>query len=479
MFLLNRRELFEQALFSSAAAIVCNRDSAHSEEAYPQANQSIRHAIIGSRIRGKAHGEEFARIPGVEVAYVCDPDEMVSAQLADQIESKRGRRPKTVRDMRYIFDDQSVDTVSIATPNHWHALAAIWAMQAGKDVYVEKPVSHNIVEGRRMVQVARKTGRVCQVGTQNRSSGPLAEAAEFIQTGKLGELKLARTVVYGHRGSIGGPGKCEIPPTLDFNLWLGPGSGIKPSRSKLHYDWHWVWDTGNGELGNNNIHMVDICRWLMGLTGLGEAVFSIGGRFGYGDAGETPNTQIVVHGFGPVTIIQEVRGLKSAPFDKPAKSGYVIYGEKGIFANETLFTPDGEVIKRFDRPGGNHFSNFIDVVRSRRLQDLKADILEGHQSTGLCHVGNISYRLGRPISAERIGELRSFEAFGEPVRETLVGMLQHLNDNEIDLNKHPLTAGAVLKIDSSQEKFVNSKEADDLLGRAYRAPFNLPAESAI
>lgn len=172
MFLLNRRELFEQALFSSAAAIVCNRDSAHSEEAYPQANQSIRHAIIGSRIRGKAHGDEFAGIPGVEVAYVCDPDEMVSAQLADQIESKRGRRPKTVRDMRYIFDDQSVDTVSVATPNHWHALAAIWAMQAGKDVYVEKPVSHNIAEGRRMVQVARKTGRVCQVGRQNRSSGP-------------------------------------------------------------------------------------------------------------------------------------------------------------------------------------------------------------------------------------------------------------------------------------------------------------------
>jgi predicted dehydrogenase len=222
----------------------------------------------------------------------------------------------------------------------------------------------------------------------------LAEAVEFIQSGKLGEVKLARTVFYGHRGSMGGPGKCEIPPTLDFNLWLGPGSGIKPSRSKLHYDWYWVWDTANGELGNNNIHMVDICRWLMGLTGLREAVFSIGGRFGYGDAGETPNTQIVVHGFGPMTIIQEVRGLKSAPFDKPAKSGYVIYGEKGIFANETLFTPDVEVIKRFDRPGVSHFSNFIDVFRSRRLQDLKADILEGHQSTGLCHVGNISYRLG-------------------------------------------------------------------------------------
>lgn len=278
---------------------------------------------------------------------------------------------------------------------------------------------------------------------------------------------------------LGGSGKCAIPPTRDFNLWLGTDSGIKPNRSSLHYDWHWVWDTGNGELGNNNIHMVDICRWLMGLTGLGESVFSIGGRFGSWDAGETPNTQVVVHGFGPITIIQEVRVLKSVPFDKPAKSGYVIYREKRSFANETLFTPDGEAIKTFDRPGGKHFSNFIDVVRRRLLQDLKADILEGHQSTALCHVGNISHRLGRRLYAGRLGELRSFEAFGEPVRETLSGMLQHLNGNEIDLNKHLLTVGPVLKIDPLHEKFFNSKEADGLLGRAHRAPFVLPAETAI
>ena len=181
-------------------------------------------------------------------------------------------------DLRKIYDDKSIDTVSIAAPNHWHALAAVWAMQAGKDAYVEKPVCHNIVEGRRMVDAARKYKRICQGGTQNRSVGALHGAADYLREGKLGDVKLARTIIYGKRGSIGGPGPCEMPPQCDFNLWLGPALNEKPTRAKLHYDWHWVWDTGNGELGNNNIHMVDICRWLLRLDGIGDSALSIGGR---------------------------------------------------------------------------------------------------------------------------------------------------------------------------------------------------------
>src|SRR6185295_7835336 len=204
-----------------------------------------------------------------------------------------------------LLEDKSIDAVSIATPNHWHALAAIWAMQAGKDVYVEKPVSHNVSEGRRIVQVARKTGRICQGGTQNRSNGALAEAVDYMRDGKLGEVKLARSIVYGRRGSIGGPVTCEIPASVDYNLWAGPAPLVPLARSKFHYDWHWVWNTGNGELGNNNIHSLDICRWGLGLSGLGRSVISYGGRFGYTDAGETPNTQVCIFDFGDKTIVSE------------------------------------------------------------------------------------------------------------------------------------------------------------------------------
>lgn len=480
----NRRDFFEQSLFAAAAAASVTLggkgDRLLAQSPVGQGpNDTIHHAIIGCRIRGKAHAEEFGRIPGVKVHYVCDPDQDLADGLADQVEKKQGSRPQIVKDMRVIFDDPKIHTVSIAAPNHWHALAAIWAMQSGKDVYVEKPVCHNVVEGRRMVQVARKTGRICQGGTQNRSSGPLAEAADFIRDGKLGDISLARTVIYGRRGSIGGPGKCEIPPQVDFNLWLGPGTDEQPTRSQLHYDWHWVWDTGNGELGNNNIHMIDICRWLLGLEGLGDSVFSVGGRLGYEDAGQTPNTQIVAHRFGPKTIIQEVRGLKTEPFVKPAKSGYVIYGSQGIIADATLFTPDGELVRKFDRPGVNHFANFIDAVRSRRVEDLRAEISEGHQSTGLCHVGNISYRLGKSVSVPEIEARLAGPEIDPAVRETFAGMVDHLRENGVDLERTPLTLGPTLAIDAARERFVDSPEADALLSRTYRKPFVVPAENEI
>ncbi len=477
----SRREFFEQSLFTAAAAAVASGTTELVAQ-QPQAtgaNETIQHAILGCRIRGKAHASEFMRQSGVEIAYVCDPDLELAEALADTVAAGQQRRPRVVQDMRVIFDDPAVDTVSVAAPNHWHALAAIWAMQAGKDVYVEKPVSHNLAEGRRMVQVAEKTGRICQAGTQNRSSGALAAAAEHIRDGKLGDIELARTVIYGRRGSIGGPGECEIPPQVDFNLWLGPGTDEKPTRAKLHYDWHWVWDTGNGELGNNNIHMVDICRWLIGIDGIGDSVLSVGGRLGYRDAGETPNTQMVVHRFGPRTIIQEVRGLKSEPFSDPVKSGYVIYGSEGIIADASLFTPDGELVRKFSGPGENHFANFIKVVRNRRRDELKADILEGHISTGLCHVGNISHRLGatRPVAEieSQVAEIGG----GEAVLETLDAMVDHLKGNDVDLASTPLTVGRLLRIDPAAERFIAAPEADALLSRSYRKPFVVPSENEI
>lgn len=268
-----RRFLTDSVAVAGAFAVGPSADPVTRAAAAPAAaNDGIRHAVIGCRIRGKVHAAEFARQPGVSVACVCDPDLTLAEEVAAQVETQSGRRPRVVQDLRRIFDDDAIDTVSIAAPNHWHALAAIWAMQAGKDVYVEKPVSHNLVEGRRMVQAARKLNRICQGGTQNRSSGSLMAAADYVKAGKLGAVRVARTVIYGGRGSIGPKQQCEIPPRCDLDLWLGPATQDQITRRNLHYDWHWVWDTGNGELGNNNIHMVDIVRWLVGLEGLGDSV---------------------------------------------------------------------------------------------------------------------------------------------------------------------------------------------------------------
>jgi len=474
---LSRREFFEQSLFAAAAAAAAGSvalPARAAENAPSTPSEVIRHAVIGCRIRGKVHVAEFGKQPGVEIAYVCDPDVALAEAQADIIAEKWGKRPTVVQDLRKIYDDKTVNTVSIAAPNHWHALAAIWAMQAGKDVYVEKPVCHNIVEGRRMVQTARKTGRICQGGTQNRSVGPLMAAAEYLRAGKLGEVKLARSIIYGKRASIGAPTACEMPPGVDFNLWLGPAVQEKLTRKTFHYDWHWVWDTGNGEMGNNNIHMVDICRWLLGLEGLGDSVVSIGGRLGYEDAGETPNTQLTVHRFGPATIIQEVRGLPSKPFSDKFKSGYVVYGSQGIVADGSLFDLDGKLVRKFEGEGENHFANFMRAVRSRKSAELNAEIEKGHVSTGLCHVANISHRLGERLPVAEIESRLSAGDFGTDARGSLTSMIAHLRENGVDLDKTPLTLGPQLKIDSPKESFVGHEGANALLGREYRKGFELP-----
>lgn len=431
------------------------------------------------RDRGKQHAQELARLSECDIAYVCDPDRDRAAEVAALLDELGRPCPKAVQDLRVVLDDKSVDVVFIAAPNHWHALAAIWAMQAGKDAYVEKPVSHNIAEGRRIVQAARKLGRICQGGTQNRSGGPWIEAIRHIRDGKLGEVKLARSIVYGRRGSIGGPDKCEIPASVDYNLWLGPAAKVPLERSKFHYDWHWVWNTGNGELGNNNIHSLDICRWGLGVTGLGNAVLSYGGRLGYADAGETPNTQVVVYDFGDRTIVSETRGLRTEPFRPGSKGGCLFFGTEGIIAEGSLFDPEGKLVRTFAGKSQDHFANFFKAVRSRNIADLNADILEGHQSTALCHAGNISYRLGRPSPTDaidrRLGELKVHDR----VRETFERTRKHLAENDVDLEMNPLTLGSLLRIAPGREAFVDNPEADALLAREYRKPFVVPAEGEL
>ena len=477
-----RRDFLEESIIAvgiTAAAASSAPELIAEPSGRSSSNDTIRHAVIGCRIRGRVHAREFGRQDGVEVAYVCDPDEKLVEELANSVEEQQGRRPKTTRDLREIMDDKSIDTVSVAAPNHWHALAAIWAMQSGKDVYVEKPVSHNVTEGRRIVQVARKTGQICQSGTQRRSIGYLKSAAKFIQQGKLGEVTLARSIIYGRRGSIGERGKYEVPKHIDYNLWLGPAKLTALTRPNLHYDWHWDWNTGNGELGNNNIHYVDVCRMLMGITGLGDAVISAGGRLGYVDAGETPNTQVVAHVFGKQTIVQEVRGMKSDPFSKKFHAGWVIHGTEGFIAESSRFDLDGNKIETFEGPSENHFANFIKAVRSRKREELNADILEGHQSSALCHIANISNRLGEQASpADIIKQLKS-RNLHEAVPDAFTRMISHLKDSGVNPEKTKIKIGPLLTIDSANEKFVDNADANALLSRSYRKPFVVPSEQEI
>jgi predicted dehydrogenase len=482
MSLSSRRRFLEDSMLATAAAAAAQlvpQCSEAQDAPAKSANETLSHAVIGCRIRGRVHAREFGGKPGVEVSYVCDPDRGLAEELAKAVEEQQGRRPKAVQDLRAVFDDKSVDTVSIAAPNHWHSLAAIWAMQAGKDVYVEKPVSYNVSEGRRMVQVARKTGRICQGGTQYRSSAANAAAVEYMRQGKLGEVKLARSIVYGGRGSIGGPGTYEVPSGVDYNLWAGPAPMTPLNRPRLQYDWHWVWDTGNGELGNNNVHSLDICRWGLGVTGLGRSVISYGGRLGYSDAGQTPNTQVCVFDFGDKTIVSETRGLKTGPFKPAYKGGAIFEGTQGIIAGGSLFDQEGNLVRTFEGKSENHWANFLAAVRSRRREDLNAEIVEGHQSSALCHIGNISWRLGQAASPSELrSELGKLQVH-DNLLETLDRTLQHLRDNKIDPDQTKLTLGPLLQLSPDRETFVDHSQANALLTREYRRPFVVPAESAV
>jgi len=299
---------------------------------------------------------------------------------------------------------------------------------------------------------------------------------QFMREGKLGEVKLARSIIYGGRGSVGGPAECVIPPRCDYNLWAGPAPMTKLNRPKFHYDWHWFWDTGNGEIGNNNVHSLDVCRWGLGVTGLGRSVISYGGRLGYTDVAETPNSQVGIFDFGDKTIVSETRGLKSAPFHPTIKSMWFFYGSEGVIADTNLYDLKGNLIRAFEGKSQNHFANFLNAVRSRRQADLTADIEEGHQSTALCHAANISYRLGKPASVEEIQKALGSVQVHEDVQETFERTRHYLAEAGVDVAAHKLTLGQHLRIAPGKEQFLDNPAADALLTREYRAPFVVPAD---
>jgi len=326
MSLMNRRDfLHDSAALSAAlasAALLSDSVSAAAKSGKANkrgdANDQLNVAVIGVRGRGVSHVDGFAGRHNCVVTTICDADKAVIGTAMKIAEKRQDRPAKFVQDLRKVMEDPSIDIVSIATPNHWHALAAIWALQAGKHVYVEKPVSHNVSEGRRIVEAARKAKRICQTGTQSRSSTGMRDAVAFLHSGKLGKIKLARGLCYKRRGSIGKvKGPQVVPQSVDYDLWCGPAPARPLLRKNLHYDWHWIWDYGNGDLGNQGIHEMDKARWGLGKNELAKSIVSVGGRFGYVDDGETANTQICVFDYGDCELIFEVRGLPTgSPVDQ-------------------------------------------------------------------------------------------------------------------------------------------------------------------
>lgn len=418
-------------------------------------NDIINVAVAGIRSRGGfygggGHAAAFSKMPNVRVTAVCDVDEREFPNAIKYIEELGGNKPKTYVDFRKLLEDKDIDAVAIATPDHWHALQTIWACQAGKDVYVEKPVSHNVFEGRKMVEAARKYERVVQAGTQNRSNQIAKEAVKFLHEGNLGEIYMGRAIVYGHRGNIGRKPDSAIPEGVNWDMYLGPAPYRPFNENRFHYNWHWYWDTSTSEFGNNGTHYMDLIRWGMQKNGQPVKIHSTGGFYVWDSDQEIPNLQTATYEYADKSIIQlEVRSLYTNPeFD--SKSGSFFYGSKGW-----MFLGGGEFQTFFgtkDEPGPSmsnkdlkevvadgkttvltagvdesHYGNFIRCVRSRNSKELNAEILDGHLSSSFAHLGNISYRTGRKLT-----------------------------------------------FNPDTEKFINDDDANTYLTRPYRKPYIVP-----
>ncbi len=451
-------------------------------------NQQLRVAVVGLRGRGNDHLNQFVKLPGVELAALCDVDRNVlEAAKARAIEAG-ATDPMTIVDYRELLERDDIDAVSIATPNHWHALQAVWACQAGKDVYLEKPVSHNVWEGRQIVHAAAKYDRIVQTGTQIRSSPSIQDALAWVNEGHLGEIQLARGLCYKPRQSIGRvEGAQEVDPAVDYDLWCGPAPKKPLMRERLHYDWHWVFDTGNGDLGNQGIHQMDIARWALGESALPPRTISVGGRFGYVDDGNTPNTQFVYHDYDRAPLLFEVRGL---PRDAEAQAGewrkgmddylgasigVIVHCEGGYlqipsYTEATAYDAKGKKLESW-KGGGNHYANFVDAVHSRRGDDLTASIEDGHLSSALCHLGNVSYMRGQaggPATVSKIAsKLRN-------AGDTADRFLDHLARNGVDPEIEQPIVGPWLTIDPDSEQIEGDEQANRLLTREYREPFVVP-----
>jgi len=477
-----RRTFLKRAAAASTAFSTFTISGTKSSGRVIGANDTLRVAVAGIHGRGQSHMDAYTGLDHVEVVTLADPDRSLFDSRSKRIQSRGGKAPECVQDVRKVLDDPRVDAVSIATCNHWHSLITIWACQAGKDVYVEKPLSHNLSEGRKAVEAARKYERVVQHGTQQRSSEERARQIAAIQSGRYGKLLVAKGYCCKPRWSIGFK-KPEAPPEyLDFNLWLGPAPKQPFHRNLVHYNWHWFWDTGNGDTGNQGVHEMDVARWSIAGATLPRQVWSLGGRYvpdgkdGH-DQGQTPNMQLSVYDYDGVLLVFETRGLVEKGSGFPRKVANEFYTTEGVIRG-WQFHPKGGGAAEPIKPGDAHvipggpFGSFVQAVRERRTTDGNADVLVGHYSAGLCHLGNIAFRLGSESPARSTPT--TLLGSNRQVRDSYEAMLENLAGTGVRLDKTSLRVGRPLKFDGKTERFVGDDAANRLLTRPPRPPFVVP-----
>lgn len=510
---LNRRQFSLTATATGLAAAVHTSSSSAATDV-PSEKMGV--AVCGVNSRGMAHVGGFVNDPRTHISVLVDIDEDVAQKKADQVEQKQGKRPRIVRDVREIMDSDDVQILTCATPNHWHALMGVWAMQAGKDVYIEKPISHNIHEGRALVAAAKKHGRMFQTGTQCRSSVGVRGMIDYVASGGIGEVNLARGLCYKRRKSIGALGDYSIPSNVDFNLWSGPAAYTDPqlTRQRFHYDWHWQRQYGNGDSGNQGPHQTDVARWGLGLERHPNAILTYAGRLGYQaerkdssyvDAGDTANTQVSIYDYGDKTLVFETRGLgvdNSADEElnelfqstKGNKIGVVLYGSEGYAVQGPsyevcrVYDLNKKLVKEFRHNGKEHgalnnvhMSNFIDAVVARDASILNADATCGHLSAAIAHLGNTSYYIGQEnkVSSAAIEEAVGAFASKDDDSKTLARTLQHLRDNGVDPDADHLSLGPVLKFDPVAETYIDNDEANEWISRPYREGFEVPSAEEV
>ncbi len=470
---ITRRDFLKSAMTAGA---VMTLPSAH----VLGANDRVRVGLIGCGGRGVgAHLPGFANQAGVVVVAVSDPDTEHMAGAAKIIESKYGNKTDQYSDMRKLLDRKDIDVIANATQNYWHGLSTIWACQAGKHIYVEKPLSHYIWEGRQMVNAARKYNRIVQCGTQHRSEVHFAQSIQWIHEGNLGKIKYVVAFDNKPRSSCG---KREtplpIPDSLDYDLWCGPAKKVPIYRDKLQYDCSFDWNTGDGESCNQGVHEVDVARWCLGEEQLPRRVISLGGRFVFNDACDVPNSQITYYDFPTAPVLYEVHNLTKAkdsqemPNFRGEGVGVIVECEGGSVSlyRGIAWDKDGKEVRKFTG-GGDHFANFIAAVRKGDPKVLNAEILVGHVSTAVCHAGNISYRLGKKASRKQMQKQLAKTPLFVPVFERF---MEHLAAHEIDVDAPTVTLGPWLNIDTKNERFRGSKEANRLVRGFYREPYVVP-----
>lgn len=476
------RRQFAASTTAAAAAFAVTSSLPSRSLRAANANDEINLGFISCGGRAGGLMGQFGKVDGVNIAGLCDVDEK-RLGLAKQ------RFPKAQgwTDLRELIESPSIDAVVVATCNHWHCLAAIWAMQAGKDVYVEKPLSHTQWEGLQTVAAARKYNKVCQIGTQQRSDPMQAEIKKFLHEDKaLGEIKAARVNRYGVRPSIGKRDTpLEIEKNVAYDLWLGPAADEPLYRNSLHYDWHWDWNTGSGEMGNWGVHVLDDCRnnIFLDSVALPKRVLGGGGRVVLNDAGETPNVHFAYFDTGSIPVViglsnlpAEPGGKSSAPHPGPA-SGYMAYCEGGRFEGQrgraAAFDSEGKKIKEFRGNNGDvlHQKNFIDAVRAQDRSLLNAEIEIGNDSTGWCNLANVAFQAGQRFNGEtaRQVKLDQWDAL-------LAEMDQHLAAHDLKLDSDQIKLSPMLELDETGQRFVGdgAEFANGFLKREYRKGYEVP-----